>query len=206
MTQPLESSLVMPSRRFPAARIHAIPAPKSSLDRFVDAIDLPVAILDRQGVVATMNGPARDYFLGRPGLALREAVEAHARMILGSRRRGADGLPNRPHTIEIGHDRFLATVVAAGSDLATHNVGAMVLLRRERFADQAPMLTEHGLTKRFGLTAQEARVAVMLADQRSNRDIADRLGVSVHTARHHTERVLAKLHIHSRHDVKRVIG
>lgn len=206
MTQPLESSIFMPSRRFPAARIHAVPAPKSSLDRFVDAIDLPVALVDRQGMVTTMNGPARDFFIGRPGLSLREAVEAHARAVMGSRRKVGDGMPNRPHAIEIGPDRFLATVVAAGSDLATHNVGAMVLLRRERFGGQGPMLTEHGLSKRFGLTAQEARVAVMLADQRSNRDIADRLGVSVHTARHHTERVLAKLHIHSRHDVKRVIA
>ena len=207
MTQPLESSIFMPSRRFPIARIHAIPAPKSSIDRFVDAIDLPVALVDRQGVVATMNGAARDFFLGRTGLALREAVEAHARAVMGSRRKTGDGMPNRPHAIDIGQDRFLATVVAAGSDLATQDVGAMVLLKRERSGVQAgPLLTEHGLTKRFGLTAQEARVALMLADQRSNRDIADRLGVSVHTARHHTERVLAKLHIHSRHDVKRVIG
>lgn len=60
--------------------------------------------------------------------------------------------------------------------------------------------------RKFGLTVQEARVAVLLADHRPNREIAERLGVSVHAARHHTERVLAELRIHSRHDVRRVIS
>jgi DNA-binding CsgD family transcriptional regulator len=201
-----ENTLFMAGRRIPAVRIHAIPAPKSSIVRFVDAIDSPVALLDRDGRVTTMNGPARDCFIGRSGLQLREAVESFARHVMGDRRKSGDGAPNRAQTIEIGQDRFVATVVAAGPDLATQGVGAMVMLRRERVGGHAPQLGEQALSRRFGLTRQEARVAVMLADQRSNREVADRLGVSVHTARHHTERVLAKLHIHSRHDVKRVIG
>lgn len=201
-----ENTLFMAARRIPAPRIHAIPAPKASIVRFVDAIDSPVALVNRDGRLAAMNGPARDFFIGRPGLQLRESVESFARSVLGDRKRSAEGAPNRAHTIEIGADRFVATIVAAGSDLTTHDVGAMVLLRRERLDTKAPLGSEHAIAKRFGLTGQEARVAVMLADQRSNRDIAAALGVSVHTARHHTERVLAKLHIHSRYDVKRVVG
>jgi DNA-binding CsgD family transcriptional regulator len=41
-------------------------------------------------------------------------------------------------------------------------------------------------------------VAAMLAQGRSNSAIAAALRISTHTARHHTQRVLAKLGVHSR--------
>jgi DNA-binding CsgD family transcriptional regulator len=50
----------------------------------------------------------------------------------------------------------------------------------------------------FGLTAREAEVAKLLAQGRSNVAIAKALGISTHTARHHTQRILAKLRVHSR--------
>jgi DNA-binding CsgD family transcriptional regulator len=54
------------------------------------------------------------------------------------------------------------------------------------------------LRKRFRLTAREAEVALLLAQGRSNVAIAKTLGISTHTARHHTQRVLGKLRVHSR--------
>jgi DNA-binding NarL/FixJ family response regulator len=51
---------------------------------------------------------------------------------------------------------------------------------------------------RFGLTPRETQVAVLLAQGRSNVAIAKTLGISTHTARHHTQRVLGKLKVHSR--------
>ena len=203
MTYQTERSLQLVQPRV-APRIHAVPTPKPSIIRFVDAVDAPVALTNRDGRLTAMNGPARDFFIGRTGTQLRDAIENAVRVAMTDRRRPAEYSPNPAHRVEIGHERFVATVVLAGNDMATYDIGAMVLLRREAI-DSAP-LTEQALASRFGLTPQEARVALMLADQRSNRDIADRLGISVHTARHHTERVLSKLEIHSRYDVKRVIG
>lgn len=49
-----------------------------------------------------------------------------------------------------------------------------------------------------GLTARELDVARLLAEGRTNVAIARELGISPHTARHHTQRVLAKLGVHSR--------
>ena len=49
-----------------------------------------------------------------------------------------------------------------------------------------------------GMTPREIEVAVLLTEGCSNRTIAHRLGISPHTARHHTQRVLAKLGVHSR--------
>jgi DNA-binding NarL/FixJ family response regulator len=50
----------------------------------------------------------------------------------------------------------------------------------------------------YGLTPREMQVAMLLAEGRSNQDIASALDVSPHTARHHTQHVLAKLGVHSR--------
>ena len=204
MTYQQERSLQLVAPPRIAPRIHAVPAPKPSIIRFVDAVDVPVAITNREGRLTAMNGPARDFFIGRLGTELREMIENAVRVALTDRRRPPESSPNPSHRFEIGHERFVATLVLAGNDVASYDIGAMVMLRREAIAS-AP-LTEHALASRFGLTPQESRVALMLADQRSNRDIADRLGISVHTARHHTERVLSKLEIHSRYDVKRVIA
>ena len=46
------------------------------------------------------------------------------------------------------------------------------------------------LAARFGLTPRQAEVAVLLADRRTNREIADALCISEHTARHHVRAVL----------------
>ena len=202
MTLPYEMSLMAARRVSP--RIHAVPAPKTSLLRFIDAVDAAVVLTSVEGRVTTLNGSARDFFVGRVGAQLRDLVEGAVRAALGDRRRTSIGAPNPTRHFEVGHERIVATVVLAGADVAGHDIGAMVMLRREAPRSTA-RATEPSLVQRFGLTPQEARVALMLADQLSNRDVAARLGVSVHTARHHTERVLAKLQIHSRYDVRRAI-
>jgi DNA-binding NarL/FixJ family response regulator len=54
------------------------------------------------------------------------------------------------------------------------------------------------LEERFNLTSREGQVAKLLAEGRSNAAIAGELGISAHTARHHTQRILSKLGVHSR--------
>jgi DNA-binding NarL/FixJ family response regulator len=50
----------------------------------------------------------------------------------------------------------------------------------------------------YGLTPRETEVAALLMQGRSNTAIAAALQISTHTARHHTQRVLTKLGVHSR--------
>jgi DNA-binding NarL/FixJ family response regulator len=50
----------------------------------------------------------------------------------------------------------------------------------------------------YGLTLREAEVAQRLAEGCSNNEIAEQLHISPHTARHHTQRILSKLGVHSR--------
>jgi DNA-binding CsgD family transcriptional regulator len=54
------------------------------------------------------------------------------------------------------------------------------------------------LGEQFNLTDRELEVARLLAEGRRNTAIAAELGISPHTARHHTQHVLAKLGVHSR--------
>ncbi|HEY0303703.1 MAG TPA: helix-turn-helix transcriptional regulator [Longimicrobiales bacterium] len=54
----------------------------------------------------------------------------------------------------------------------------------------------------YGLTNREIEVARLLINRVSNREIADALDVTVSTAGRHTERVLKKLGIGTRRDVR----
>ena len=61
------------------------------------------------------------------------------------------------------------------------------------------------LRRRFNLTPREAEAARLIALRLTNREVAEVLGVSVHTARRHTERTFRKLGVGSRRDVLRAI-
>ena len=77
--------------------------------------------------------------------------------------------------------------------------GGVVLVALERLTPEP--LSDAALRERFGLTAREIEVARLLAEGKSNTEIARRLGVSLHTARHHGESVRTKLGVHLRGEV-----
>lgn len=54
------------------------------------------------------------------------------------------------------------------------------------------------LQQHHNLTPRESEVAILLAQGASNVDIASILGISQHTARHHTQAILSKLGARSR--------
>ena len=56
-----------------------------------------------------------------------------------------------------------------------------------------PTPTAGEVAERLGLTPRQSEVALLLAERRSNKEIAAALSVSLHTARHHVEAVLARL-------------
>lgn len=58
----------------------------------------------------------------------------------------------------------------------------------------------------FGLTRTEALVATLLAERKSNREIADGLRITQYTARRHTEHVLKKIGVHRRTEIGRALA
>lgn len=79
-----------------------------------------------------------------------------------------------------------------GEDLA----GAFGIALLDRRSPRPPTIAE--LHARFGLTAAESRVALLLAQGHDNRAVASALGISWHTARRHTEKVIRKLGVQTR--------
>jgi DNA-binding CsgD family transcriptional regulator len=75
---------------------------------------------------------------------------------------------------------------------------------RERLA-AGPEATGE-LAERFHLTPRELEVALLLSAGASNAAIANLLGISEHTARHHTRHVLVKMGLHSRARVAAVVS
>ena len=60
------------------------------------------------------------------------------------------------------------------------------------------------LEARHGLTPAETRTLAVLALGECNREIAQRLGVSIETVRTHVRRVLGKLRVRTRAEAARV--
>ena len=77
-----------------------------------------------------------------------------------------------------------------------HEPALIGLVRPNGRAPQPPAAVN--LHIEYGMTPREIEVALLLAEGCSNRTIAHRLGISPHTTRHHTQRVLVKLGVHSR--------
>jgi DNA-binding CsgD family transcriptional regulator len=69
----------------------------------------------------------------------------------------------------------------------------------------APPLSILYVRDRFSLTDREAQVAMLLAQRRTNKEIALELGITRFTAERHTEKILSKLGVTSRRHVQTAI-
>ena len=99
----------------------------------------------------------------------------------------------------------VAAADVAGSELAVfmtrghcEGIAAVVVLKARRLAmrDAAELSP---------LSTRERQVAQLIALGFATKAAAARLGISVHTARHHIERVYAKLGVHTRAEIARAL-
>jgi GAF domain-containing protein len=145
-------------------------------------------------------------------------------MLVGGRLTGVLSLYNKREAGAFTEDdaRFL-TILAAQSALVVERArlaeeAARAEAERDRllhaFGQAAgPAVAEairregvEGLQARFGFTKQEARVALLLAQRKTNREVAEVLFIGPSTARGHTERVLEKLGVATRRAVAGALG
>jgi DNA-binding CsgD family transcriptional regulator len=82
--------------------------------------------------------------------------------------------------------------------------GSAVLVSVERAGADPP--SPEVLRDRFGLTGREVQVAGLLVERLTNEEIAGALGISSHTARHHTESILLKAGVKSRRALQEVLA
>lgn len=169
----------------------------------LDAVGTAVALFDPAGRVASAT-PALDRLLAPD--AERTAVWQAARTLAEEARRLATA--QRGAWPEAPAERVLTREVATGG--GTYRLvaavpgaawAAVVVERR-----LAPVAHDEWLRTSCCLSARECQVARLLAEGRTTSAVASALGISPHTARHHTERVYEKLGVRSRAALGRLVG
>lgn len=106
----------------------------------------------------------------------------------------------REYQTATGRFRVRAALLAEG--LVSRDTCILIALETP---ERRP-LTDDALQRRFRLTAREVQVARLLAEGKQTTEVAAALGISSHTARHHTERILSKLGVKSRAAVAAALG
>jgi DNA-binding CsgD family transcriptional regulator len=144
--------------------------------------------------------PDRERLLeGAHGVA--RAVIAHAEANGGETARllGVEGDSEQQLSTTLGRYRLHGCIV--GPDAP--DAGAAVLISVDRLTPEVPGIQT--LRERFNLTVREVQVACLLVQRMTNEEIAGALGISTHTARHHTESVLLKAGVNSRRALHSVL-
>jgi DNA-binding CsgD family transcriptional regulator len=77
----------------------------------------------------------------------------------------------------------------------------VVVVAIERVRAATPSAEIDELRDRYSLSPRQAEVAAMLARRLTDKEIAQRLGISRHTARRHVELVMIRLRVHSRAEI-----
>lgn len=179
----------------PEPGLHAL---TTALARVMDAVPAELVLCTPAGSILHANHPARtrlDADEGRRSLGeeirflcvalhLRVAEEA------GGEGTGAASQAERWVTLD-GSEMHLRAV-----DLGVSREGrgptTLVLI-----ASPDDPLSDRRLA-RLGLTRAEIRIARLVTQEKTNREIAQSLGVSVHTVRHHVQHILDKAGVRSR--------
>ena len=174
---------------------------RTSLERAIDCIEEGLGLFDLDGRILHANPSFTRALAADPE---HERIEAQVASLvsclaeLGRRARTRSVGPVvtlqavRELRTARGRYRVRGSVLTPG--LVTP--GGAVLVGLEPVRPEP--LSNEALRARFGLTPREVQVTRLLAAGRSDAEIARALGVSVYTARRHTEHVRMKLGVHSR--------
>lgn len=210
---PRSQDFMLPRPAYPeafSARHRASPyRAVSALAEVLDTIDDAFCICDSMGRIQHEN-PAFRALITRDGNI--EAIRAEARRLgrsataascaspsSGLSELGAD-LPGRISTFALAGRTYRMRVSSLRPSADQSCPAALVSLEAVREV----AVSEH-VRIRHRLTPREVQVVELLAEGHSNERVAETLGVSIHTARHHTGRVLSKLQARGRSEVSAIL-
>lgn len=114
---------------------------------------------------------------------------------------GTDGIPL---AIAISVMPFVASLLALAS---TTGIGPVAFwlpgprTQKPEIAAPTVTLTPKQLETRFGLTARESEVALMLAHGRNSSYIATELGISDNTVRNYSRSIYSKMGVHTKQEL-----
>lgn len=163
----------------------------------LDTLELGFVFLSRDGQVQHASSSFRQKLEDSALTGLEDEVRRFAAVLWGLVNiRNLGGVVERldacPMRLGSGECRLQGTYV--GVDL--FGEGASILIGVQLPPDD-PFSAER-LRERFGLTRKQSRVARLLGEGLRNDEIARRLFISPHTARHHIEQIKLKVGGHTR--------
>lgn len=171
---------------------------KTALATMLDSIDVGVTIVGLDGVVIDENQAMKtlvgiDPERNRVRAAVKQLSMGVANVIARGKSPdwGKHAAVAEARTA-LARYRMKATFVWEG---VVHSKAAVVALT-ERVSTHS--LRPDQLESQFGLTRREMETAEWMAHGYSNREVATAMGISLNTARRHSEHVLLKLNVHSR--------
>jgi DNA-binding CsgD family transcriptional regulator len=140
---------------------------------------------------------------------LEESIDEARHALLG--RLAQDGHNEQP--THSGRERGVSLVLQLRTSEMEYRISATAVTERTRSQSEPlcvvwvrrckpRLLTAAALREQYGLTPREVRVSMLLVARLRSREIADALGISIHTARRHAEAVLRKLAVSSRNELR----
>ncbi|MGZ3462867.1 MAG: LuxR C-terminal-related transcriptional regulator [Gemmatimonadaceae bacterium] len=179
---------------------------RAALASVLDSMSVGVTIVDVDGKVIDENQAMKALM----------ATESERNRVRAAVRQVALGVANivarrkSPDWAKQGEAAEVRTASAQYRIKATFAWGG-VLHRRDAVLALTERMLSHALTSeqlesRFRLTGREIETAQLMARGYSNREVATAMGISLNTARRHSEHVLLKLDVHSRAAVADRLG
>lgn len=196
--------LLLPAFEAGCAMAHRHFHRRDAIARMLDALDEPVFLMKEDGRPLHRSAALRRLLADEPDSEpLMEAVHAHAEK-LRQRRFSQNTKSQAWESLEVPATVAFRTRKARyelkGSYPGAAAVGVEAVMvtvhaHRDRAVDVGR------LQESFGLTAREIEVAELVAEGRTNRDVAEALHISPHTVKHHVSHIMAKLEVPSRSGV-----
>ena len=172
-------------------------APRDAMTNIIDCIDHPLALCDEAGRELHHNGALDRATAFVDGEQLVSTIGQVTRAVAVARKTTpSGGMVSVNVAMPNSEWRVRGSTLPGESDEPSPAI--LVSLARNEVMS-APFAATRA---RYGLTARETQVTELLRRRRSNTEIARSLGISAHTARHHTENVLLKLRLQSRNQVE----
>ncbi|HEY8164993.1 MAG TPA: helix-turn-helix transcriptional regulator [Gemmatimonadaceae bacterium] len=177
---------------------------RESLTSHLDSLTEAIAIFDLSGRIVHQNPAFTSMLAGDSARdKLKRAMFDIVQSLSGFAKetpKFSAGLAGKRLTQDV-HGPFAGYEVR-GSFLGRDLLGAelRIVISLQRLAPQAT-LSDCAIQERFGLTLRELEIARRLALGESTKELAQSCGISLHTARHHTEKIFQKLGVRTRSQV-----
>jgi len=171
---------------------------RTDFSRMIDQLATPVAFLSPEGGTERYSRPLRAVLSTEPEAEkLRTAIRSVVPGVDLSAGNDSPAPSSVTKTVCLAGGRYRLRL---GRPPRSVGRGWLVLVDRLSLYPSPA-----GLEATWGLTPREVEVALLLAEGLSNRDLAEVLTISPHTARHHVQSVLDKLDVDSRSAVAHVL-